>query len=802
LLTRSELPIDALLPEIVSTIRQHPITLLEAEPGAGKTTRVPPALLDAGFAHVYVLEPRRIAARMAARRAAEEGGERLGDRVGYQVRFEEQSSANTKLWFLTEGVLTRKFAADPALVHAQVVLLDEFHERHLETDLALALLRRLQRTRPELKLLLMSATLGGEALRERLGSTVPLLRSSGRQFPVDLRYTPASAALLEERVSAAVDLAASETDGHVLVFLPGAAEIRKSMQACEGIARRASAQLMPLHGDLPPGEQDRVVAPSQRRKIILSTNVAESSITIDGVRSIVDSGLARVASWSPWSGLSRLRIEKISRSSAVQRAGRAGRTAPGLAIRLYSEEDFRRRPELTLPEILRADLSPALLQLAAMGIACEELPWLESPPPESLDRARELLMRLGAFLKGNLTEEGRHMSAVPVHPRLARFCLEAGRRRAGKPAAVIAAQLSEGRLRFDSQQRKNFVSDVDMLAGLHQSSNAARLAQQILCALPRSRKTEDDSHAIEKALLYGYPDRVARRRGETLLMSSGGSARLDRESAVHSEFLIAVEVEDRPEQGMPLVRVACPIEPDWLLDMFPERIATRDVLDWNRNAERVEQVSALLYDELVIDESRQPPADAVAATALLAQKAVENGVEKFTDRKALDRFVARVRFAAQHSRDFVVPADLVQDALRELATGLHSFSELRQAASNGGLEQAMNTLLPVRLIDELAPTHVRLPGGRRAPIEYSEHHPPSVASRLQDFFGMRETPRVASGAVPLVVHLLAPNRRPVQMTQDLESFWKNLYPQVRRELSRRYPKHKWPEDPYQTVASV
>ena len=303
-------------------------------------------------------------------------------------------------------------------------------------------------------------------------------------------------------------------------------------------------------------------------------------------------------------------------------------------------------------------------------------------------------------------------------------------------------------------------------------------------------------------MLCGYPDRVARRRGDTLLMSTGGSARLDRDSAVHSEFLIAVEVEDRPEQGMPLVRVACPIEPDWLLDMFPERIATREVLDWNRSAERVEQVSTLLYDELVIDESRQSASDAGAAAALLAQKAIDSGIEKFTDREALDRFIARVKFAAQHSGAFELPADLVQSALRELATGLRSFSELRQAASNGGLEQAMNTLLPVRLIDELAPTHVRLPGGRRAPIEYSEHHPPSVASRLQDFFGMRETPRVGGGTVPLVVHLLAPNRRPVQMTQDLESFWKNLYPQVRRELSRRYPKHKWPEDPYQTATSV
>jgi ATP-dependent helicase HrpB len=783
------------LPEIVTAVRARPITLIEAEPGAGKTTRVPPALLDAGFHRIIVLEPRRIAARMAARRVAFERSERLGESVGYQVRFEQEGSTATRLWFVTEGVLTRRLQQERELPGVDVVILDEFHERHLDADVALGLLRVAQQRRHDLHLVLMSATLNSGEASRRLGGA-PVLRVPGRQHPVDVRYTPHSASPLEEQVAAAAGRCLKETDGHVLVFLPGAAEIRRAMETTAPAARAGDADVYALHGDLPVEEQDRVVAHSYRRKVILSTNVAESSVTIEGVRAVVDSGLARVASWSPWSGLSRLRIERVSQSSAIQRAGRAGRNAPGMAIRLYSEEDFRRRPYEIGPEILRADLSPLMLQLAEMGIAVDDVLWFDAPPEDALAHARELLSRLGAISEhGAITRMGRRMALLPVHPRLSRFLWEAAHGGAGKEAARVAAALSEGRIRLDESQRKHFVSDLDAILAHEPARSVRKLEQQIAKALARERPYQEEPHGLERAMLHGFPDRVGRRRGDTVLLSSEGSARLDRASAVETEFLCAIEIEDRAEQGSALIRIACPIEPDWLLEFFPDRVHSRDELVWNRTAERADETSALLYDALVIDESAQAPSDAEAATDLVVRKALEVGIERFVDKESLDRLLTRIRFAQQHSSQFQIDEDFIERALRQVALGVSGFDDLVRASSGGAFERAIEARLPMPLINELAPTHVNLPSGRRARIEYSDHQEPWVASRLQDFFGMRDTPRVARGAVPVVVHLLAPNQRPVQMTKDLASFWKTLYPQVRRELSRRYPKHKWPENP-------
>jgi ATP-dependent helicase HrpB len=613
---------------------------------------------------------------------------------------------------------------------------------------------------------------------------------------VDIRYTPHSASPLEEQAAAAAARCLKETDGHVLVFLPGAADIRRAMETTAPTARASEADVYALHGDLSPEEQDRVVAPSAKRKVILSTNVAESSVTIEGVRAVVDSGVARVASWSPWSGLSRLRVEKVSQSSAIQRAGRAGRNAPGIAIRLYSEEDFRRRPYEIGPEILRADLTPLMLQLAEMGVGIDDVPWFDAPPEEAVAHARTVLARVGAISEHDtITAMGRRMSALPVHARLSRFVLEAARRGAGKEASRIAAALSEGRFRSDESQRKHFVSDLDAILVHDGARNVRKLEQQIAKVLPRERAHEAEPHALERAVLHGFPDRVGRRRGEAVLLSNEASARLDRASAVEAEFLCAIEIEERAEQGSALIRIACPIEPDWLLEFFPDRVRSRDELIWNRTAERAEQISALLYDALVIDESAQAPADIDAVTDLVVRKAFEAGIERFVDKESLDRLLARIRFAQKHSTQIQVDEDIIEKALRQVALGASGFADLVQAASGGAFERAVEALVPISLVNEVAPTHVTLPSGRRARIEYSDHQEPWVASRLQDFFGMRHTPRVAKGAVPLVVHLLAPNQRPVQMTKDLASFWKTLYPQVRRELSRRYPKHKWPENP-------
>jgi ATP-dependent helicase HrpB len=426
------------------------ISLLEAEPGAGKTTRVPQALLSAGRKHIFVLEPRRLAARLAAQRVAEELREGVGSTVGFQVRFETVGSADTRIWYVTEGVLTNRLLGGEELPHGAVVLLDEFHERHIETDLALALLRRIQNSRQDLRVGLMSATLGAEELAEKLGGA-PMIQAPGRTYPVETQFTPASAQSLEQQVASALPDVIERTNGHVLVFLPGVSEIRRTIRDCEPIARSRGMKVLPLYGDLSSEEQDAAVAPSSTRKIICSTNVAESSITIEDVEAVIDSGWARVPVQSAWTGLSQLGLEEVSRSSAIQRAGRAGRTAPGLAVRLYTESDFNRRPYHSQPEILRADLSSVLLQVAASNIEHSELGWIDPPGKEIVDQARELLLRLGALDKAyRATPVGREMARLPLEPRLARFVTDATAMGAGQPACHIAAYLSTAGGRIES----------------------------------------------------------------------------------------------------------------------------------------------------------------------------------------------------------------------------------------------------------------------------------------------------------------------------------------------------------------
>jgi ATP-dependent helicase HrpB len=433
------LPIDPLLPEIVRHLRGRPSLVVEAAPGAGKTTRVPPALLGLDGREVLVLEPRRLAARLAARFVSAEMGEAVGGTAGYQVRFEDVSGPRTRLRFLTEGVLTRRLAGDPRLARVGTVVLDEFHERHLEGDLALALLRRLQQTaRPDLRLVVMSATLDAAPIAGYLGGA-RVMQAEGRQYPLEIEYTPHSAAPLEEQVAGALGRL-GKLAGHVLVFLPGAAEIRRAQTACAALARRHGWAVLPLHGDQSPAEQDRAVGPSDRPKIILSTNVAESSITIEGVVAVIDSGVARVAGHSPWSGLPTLEIARVSQASARQRAGRAGRTGPGRAIRLYPLEDFVRRPAHETPEIARADLAPAALLLHSMGLAgLDAVAWLDAPPAAGVRHAEELLRLLGAW--GPL---GQEMARYPLHPRLGRLIVEARRRGVAEDGCTVAALLSAG----------------------------------------------------------------------------------------------------------------------------------------------------------------------------------------------------------------------------------------------------------------------------------------------------------------------------------------------------------------------
>jgi ATP-dependent helicase HrpB len=748
-----KLPIDELLPRVVAELAGGSNLVIEAPPGAGKTTRVPPALLSVVRGEILVLEPRRLAARMAARRVADELGEKLGETVGYQVRFEDVGGPRTRLRFLTEGVLTRRLLSDPALKGVGAVILDEFHERHLDADLAVALLKRLQASlRPDLKLVVMSATLDAAPIARFLGGCV-VLRSEGRLFELAIEYTPHSAAPLEDQVAAALErLLVDKLTGDVLVFLPGAAEIRRASRAVAAIAERAKLLVLPLHGDLSPAEQDRAVSPAPQRKVILSTNVAESSVTIEGVTAVIDSGLARVAADSPWTGIPSLRVQRISQASATQRAGRAGRTAPGRVIRLHTAEDFHRRPRADAPEILRRELSQIALQLRAMKV--ESMEWPDAPPEAAMAAASTLLDRL---------EATSAMADLPLPPRLAKLLTEAVRRGVPGKGCAAAAVLSSG---------ERGGSDLLALMETEWQPQTRRVFDQLRRRFPARDKTTDDA-ALLQSVLAAFPDRVARhRRDGELLLSSGGSARLP---GCRYEFLVAIDVEERRDLGLPVVRLAAPVEPEWLLDRATERIT----LEWNRAAERVERVTALLYDQLVLEETREPAPDTEETSRLLADKALDADIGRFADRAELEQLTARAAFAG-------VAID-VEAGLRALCRGRASFAELGEA-------RLVDALRPPRL-DQSAPERIRLPGGRQVAVHYETGKPPWIESRLQDFFGVRETPRI--GGTPLVVHLLAPNRRPVQVTSDLAGFWTRLYPQVRRELSRRYPKHKWPEDPNQ-----
>jgi ATP-dependent helicase HrpB len=737
--------------------------------------------------------------------------------------------------------------SDPLLARVGFVVLDEFHERHLEGDLALALLRRLQRTaRPDLKIVVMSATMDAAPIAQYLSGegseALPVLRSAGRQHALEIEYTPHSAAPLEDQVAAALErLAARGFDGHALVFLPGSFEIRRTQYACAALARRRGWQLLPLFGDQSPEEQDRAVAPCAGTKIILSTNVAESSITIEGVSAVIDSGLARVASHSPWSGLPSLQVARVSQASANQRAGRAGRTGPGRAIRLYPMEDFVRRPAQDVPQILREDLAPTALLLQAMNLDLAALDWLDAPPAAAIVQAQELLRQLGAT--GDTAWE---MARYPLHPRLSRLMVEARRRGVARDGCAVAALLSAGE-RLPAHAPHASRSDLLVLLEGERSAYAARLFRQLgaIQPLPHGRGSDpshgrgsdpsdgrgsdrrrgsDPSHegshpshegshpshdregvvadteaALLMSILTAFPDRVARRRqGADVQLASGAAAELAPNSTVtEASLFVAVEAEDRQDRKAPLVRLASAIEPEWLLDLFPDRLREVSTLEWNRAGERVEAVTSLMFDQIAIETRRTPP-DPEQTGVFLAHKAVDAGLGRFADMDEIAAFQSRVQFAARHGAVAELDAAAIETALASLATGLKSFAELESATRGAGLLREIERRMPPatrRLLEEIAPASIRLPRGRNVPVHYEPGQPPWIASRLQDFFGMRQTPAVGRGAVPVVVRLLAPNQRPVQMTSDLAGFWQRLYPQVRKELSRRYPRHAWPENP-------
>ncbi len=868
------LPIDAVLAELTAALRAHKVAVLVAPPGAGKTTRVPGALRDAGITdgEIVVLQPRRLAARLAAARVASERKGALGDEVGYEVRFDRKVSAATKIRFVTEGVLIRQLLADPKLRGVGAVVIDEFHERHLEGDLTLALLQRLRATRPELVLLVMSATLDAEPVAGFLDA--PIVRSEGRMFPLTIEHldTPDDRHLGKQVASAVRKLLLDGLDGDILVFLPGAGEIRRAAEDLAELATAKNLLVAPLHGELSADDQDVAVRPATRRKVILATNVAETSVTIDGVTGVVDSGLARIARHSPWSGLPSLQIEPVSKASCTQRAGRAGRTRPGRVLRLYTKHDHDMRRAFDVPEIGRSDLAGPALELHGAGLrSMRELRWFEAPPEAAVVAAEELLVQLGATdAAGAITKLGEQMMRFPAHPRVARILCEAEGRGVGEEACLVAALLGSRPLRLSrrgGQAQAQIASDSDVLddvdamldaradgmrehrlrdAGLDVGTafQVHRTAQQLERlvarraggrgqssrselsisrdatrggvngpALPGQRGRESPlsiDRELKISLLTGYPDRVGKRRAarsSEILFCGGGSAALSPASAViDAELMVAIDTADTGGRGgssKAQIRRASAIDASWLVDLYFDRITERDEMVWNREKQRVERVAQLAYQGLVIDDHRDLEGarrDPAGASTVLVREALAAGIERFVDADELGRWRARVGLVAQLLPDAGIPTlsdDDLRRVLEQACEGLISFDELRKARLLDLLDAQLGEAR--RVVDRMAPTHLTLPRRGRVAIHYEPNQPPWIASRMQDFFGLARAPSVGDGRVPLVLHLLAPNQRPVQVTQDLPGFWIKHYPALRKQLMRRYPRHPWPEDPTQLI---
>ncbi|MFK7998828.1 MAG: ATP-dependent helicase HrpB [Polyangiales bacterium] len=830
---KSALPIDAELPSMMAALRENRGLVVSAEPGAGKTTRLPPAMLDEVQGQILVVEPRRLAARLACERVAHELGEKVGERVGYQVRFDKKTSDRTRLLFMTEGILIRRLASDSSLRGVGAVVFDEVHERHLQGDLALAMVAKLRDARrargEELFVVAMSATLDAKPLSSFLDA--PYKHVSGRVFPVDIQYGPAGDERnLDARVAEALSsVLRTDDEGDVLVFLPGAAEIRRAGQRCSAACKRHGIELTTLHGDLSAKEQSRVVAAGGNRKVVLSTNVAESSVTLPGVTTVIDSGLVRRASYSPWTGLPTLRVERISQASAIQRAGRAGRVRAGRAIRLFTKTDFERRDAHETPEIARLDLSELVLLLRAEGHDPFQFDYFEAPPKRALESAEDLLRRLGALRankndEGNsgdssISDDGRRLLRLPVHPRLGRLVLSGVERSVGARACLIAALLGERALLRETRDQSG-TADVLVELEAFETAEAERLRDRELYArgidigvyrnvgrvtrqLQRSARAGnvesslwDEDEALRSAIALAFPDRIGRREGRRVVFAGGGSGELDESSVVREgEFVVAVRVQDRSERGgrgKTRVRSACELSGEMMLELFGDAIETTSEVRFDATTEQVESVEALVYEGLVLDESVRRDGYGDAVAECLATAALEAGLQRFFDMDAVELLERRARFAVVAGLELELDDKWRMLALTKLCVGRRSFSDLKGAS----MVQAMRDLLPSKklgLLTNYAPEHVSLPGRRRVHVNYEVDRPPWIASRLQDFFGLASGP--TAGSIPLVLHLLAPNRRAVQVTTDLSGFWERHYPALRRQLSRRYPRHDWREDP-------
>ena len=834
------LPIYDLDEEIVAALTRGNRLILQAPTGSGKSTQVPQILLDGGIlggGRCVILQPRRLAARMLAARVASERSVRLGGEVGYQIRLDNVSSKETKILFVTEGILLRQMLADPQLRGISTLVFDEFHERHLYGDITLARALDLQDTvRPDLKIVVMSATLDGAELQEYL-KPAEILTSEGRMFPVEishLSHDPKEDPVWETATDAVAEHFES-TDGDVLVFMPGAYEIQRTIRELQG-RLGGRCVVLPLHGELPAAEQDRAVNRLQGRKVIVSTNVAETSLTIDGVTLVVDSGLARVARYDPNRGINTLLIEKISAASAAQRAGRAGRTAPGLCVRLWTERDHTRRPLRELSEIKRLDLAETLLSLKAAGVGdLQAFRWIEPPEVQALERAESLLRDLGALDSvGDITTIGRRMLNFPVHPRYARMFIAAEELGCVRSAALIAAitQTRSMLLRVDKKiederaeifsggtsdflvlmrvfewaRSRDFRMNECRTLGIHSDSarQVAKLFEQFLDiahaeALLLEDTPPNDSH-IAKCVLAGFADQVAVRRGTGTLVCDivhGRRGLLSRQSvASGSSLLVAAEIaeiEGRDGDARVLLSLATEIQEAWLREMFPQDFSEKADHFFDKTQNRVVVRRSKVFRDLILENRDRDAEPGPAASSCLAEQVLEGNLRLNAWDDAVEQWLHRVNFLARLCPEQNLPAmgeDERHHIILLVCEGAVCYRDIKDAQVLSHAKSLLNWDQQ-QFVEKHAPERIELPGGRRAKVTYAETADPFLSARIQDFYGVTDDIKIALGRHALTLHILAPSHRPVQVTRSLKSFWTETYPGLKQQLQRQYPKHEW-----------
>jgi ATP-dependent helicase HrpB len=832
------LPIDAVLDELARTLANHNAAVLVAPPGAGKTTRVPLALLDEQWARakkIIVLEPRRIAARASAERMARTLGERVGETVGYRVRFGSKVSRATRIEVVTEGIFARQILDDPELSGVAAVLFDEFHERSLDADLGLALARDAQAgLREDLRILVMSATLDGARVAQLLGEA-PVISSEGRAFPVETRYLGRKAdAPLERQMADAIAMALRADPGSVLAFLPGAAEIRRTQNFLGERIHDAAIEIVPLFGALDASVQDRAItpAPSGHRKVVLATSIAETSLTIEGVRIVVDSGMARVPRYEPDIALTRLETVRASRAAVDQRRGRAGRTEPGLCYRLWDEPQTASLAAYTQPEILSADLSSLVLDLAQWGVSDPAtLAFLDPPPAPALKEAKSLLRELGALDgNGRITAEGKSLRALALPPRLARMIVDSYRLGAGEQAAEIAAILTERGLGGDSvdldfrldQFRRDRsprassartlaqrwasqvaategpLSSSSPLAGEGRGEGATRAGER------KESRPPDAEISTGVMLALAFPDRVARNRGNgSFVLANGRGAAVEQTSALaRAPYIAVAELSGTAAQGR--ILLAAPIAQAEIEQHFADQIETADEISFDRGAMALRARRKKTLHAITLSEAPLALQPTMETARILADGLIAVGLDRLPWSKPAKQWRDRVMFLRkaegeplQHSWPDLSDEALAAQREAWLVPALYDKISLKEFSA-GDLSDALMTLLPWELrarLEREAPTHFEAPTGTMLAIDYEAEQGPTIAVRLQELFGLNTHPSIAKGTVPLVLELLSPAHRPVQVTRDLPGFWRGSYAAVRSDLRGRYPRHPWPEDP-------